>query len=46
MKRCVKIGEAKTSLSVLLVEVDGNEDLAIWRGAAPVAYVTRDRCAG
>ena len=41
MTRHVKIGEAKTHLSVLLVEVETGEDLVICRGSTPVARVTR-----
>lgn len=41
MARRVKIGEAKTHLSALLVEVEAGEDLVICRGAKPVAHVTR-----
>ncbi len=41
MTRHVKIGEAKTHLSALLVEVETGEDLVICRGTTPVARVTR-----
>lgn len=41
MTRHVKIGEAKTHLSALLVEVEAGEDLVICRGLTPVARVTR-----
>lgn len=41
MTRQVKIGEAKTHLSALLVEVEAGEDLVICRGLTPIARVTR-----
>ena len=41
MTRHVKIGEAKTHLSALLVEVEAGEDLVICRGPTPIAHVTR-----
>ncbi len=41
MTRHVKIGEAKTHLSALLVEVEAGEDLVICRGPTPIARVTR-----
>ena len=41
MTRHVKIGEAKTHLSALLIEVEAGEDLVICRGPTPIAYVTR-----
>lgn len=41
MTRHVKIGEAKTRLSALLVEVEAGEDLVICRGPTPIARVTR-----
>jgi len=39
--RRVKIGEAKTHLSALLMEVEAGEDLVICRGTTPIAHVTR-----
>jgi prevent-host-death family protein len=39
----VKISEAKTHLSELLVRVEAGEDLIITRGNDPVAHVTRAR---
>ena len=41
MTRHVKIGEAKTHLSALLIEVEAGEDLVICRGPTPIAHVTR-----
>ena len=41
MTRHVKIGEAKTHLSALLIEVEAGEDLVICRGPTPIAQVTR-----
>lgn len=40
MTRYVKIGEAKTHLSALLVKVEAGEDVVICRGSKPIARVT------
>jgi len=37
----VKIGEAKTHLSELLVKVEAGEQVVIARGAEPIAKLTR-----
>jgi prevent-host-death family protein len=39
----VKVGEAKTHLSELLVKVEAGEEVIISRGAVPVARLTRLR---
>lgn len=40
MTRYVKIGEAKTHLSALLVKVEAGEEVVICRGSKPIARVT------
>lgn len=37
----VKVGEAKTHLSDLLVKVEGGEEIIIARGDQPIARLTR-----
>lgn len=41
MSITVKVGEAKTHLSELLVRVEAGEEVIIARGAAPVARLSR-----
>jgi prevent-host-death family protein len=43
MSTTVKISEAKTHLSELLVRVEAGEDFVIARGNDPVAHLTRAR---
>lgn len=43
MTKTVKIAEAKTHLSDLLVRLEAGEDFVIARGNEPIAHVTRIR---